>query len=679
MLRREYETQNSYEHAPCCLRFIILISSTLEAERMSTEQRVEEAAISVRNIGGINETSVRFSQGVTILAGENATNRTSLLQALMAAFGGDQSSIKADAESANVELTLDGKTYTRELTRDGRTIRADGEPYLDDPTLAELFAFLLESNEARRAVANNEDLRELIMRPVDTDELQREIDRLLDRRNEIEQELEELDRLKTRLPSLEDERTDLQNEIEEVRSELAAKETELETQDATVEQTREEKAEIEDRLGELRSKRSELEEVRYEIDTERESLEATRRERRELGKELEALPETPAGDIEELESEIDGLRERKRHLETEVNDLQSVIQFNRETLEDTSDSLLDSLETSTDGDVTDRLLADETVTCWTCGSEVSHEQIETTVSHLRELSQNKLEEIRETEADLDDRTEQVRTIEERQRRRDQLQRRRSTIEDEIERSESAIERLTDRREELTTEIEALESEIEALENDSYQEILDLHKEANQLEYELGRLEGDLESVESEIARIEQRLDEESKLQERRDGIAEEIEALRTKIDRIERQAISEFNEHMDSVLDILEYDNLERIWLESVEREVRDGRRKVTKSVFELHIVRQTESGVTYEDTIDHLSESEREVTGLIFALAGYLAHEVYDVVPFMLLDSLEAIDATRIAAIIEHIEGFCEYLVVALLPEDAAALPDSYRRVSDI
>lgn len=136
---------------------------------------------------------------------------------------------------------------------------------------------------------------------------------------------------------------------------------------------------------------------------------------------------------------------------------------------------------------------------------------------------------------------------------------------------------------------------------------------------------------------------------------------------------------MDAVLDILEYDNLERIWLERREKEVREGRRKVTRSVFELHIVRQTTGGATYEDTIGHLSESEREVAGLIFALAGYLAHELYETVPFMCLDSLEAIDSTRIAMLVDYLAGFSDYLLLALLPEDAAALDEEYQYVTDI
>ena len=155
--------------------------------------------------------------------------------------------------------------------------------------------------------------------------------------------------------------------------------------------------------------------------------------------------------------------------------------------------------------------------------------------------------------------------------------------------------------------------------------------------------------------------------------------MRTKIERIEQHAIEEFNEHMEAMLEVLEYDNLARIWLERTETEVREGRRKRTKGVFDLHIVRQTDSGTTYEDRVENLSESEREVTGLIFALAGYLAHEVHETVPFMLLDSIEAIDSDRIVTLVEYLEEYTEYLVVALLPEDAAALNEEHQRVDEI
>lgn len=72
-------------------------------------------------------------------------------------------------------------------------------------------------------------------------------------------------------------------------------------------------------------------------------------------------------------------------------------------------------------------------------------------------------------------------------------------------------------------------------------------------------------------------------------------------------------------------------------------------------------------------------MTGLIFALAGYLVHNVYENLPFILLDSLEAIDAERIAKLIDYLQEHAEYLIVALLPEDADALYNIQERISEI
>ena len=131
---------------------------------------------------------------------------------------------------------------------------------------------------------------------------------------------------------------------------------------------------------------------------------------------------------------------------------------------------------------------------------------------------------------------------------------------------------------------------------------------------------------------------------------------------------------METVLDLLGYENVERVWLERRTLSAGDG--VVPESTFDLHVVRSTSSGSVYDDSVDHLSESEREVIGLVVALASYLVHDVHETVPFVLLDSLEALDAERIADLVEYFADYAPYLVVALLPEDAAALPAAYDRV---
>jgi chromosome segregation ATPase len=636
------------------------------------------AEFEIRNIGGINETVVTFEPGVTVLAGRNATNRTSLLQAVMAAFSSEDVSIKADAEEAYVELTLDDSSYTRTLERRNGTVVTGGNPYLEDPTVADLFAFLLESNGARRAVVTDGDLREIIMRPIDAEEIRSEIDRLLKERRQVNDELDELDDLKDRLPSLEEKRTRLESQIEDKQGELETLETNIEAADANVGQGQKEQAELESKLDELREKRSELEDVRYELETEQDSLESLRAEKREVEDDYEALPETSTGDVDKSKRRIDQLRTRKQELESELNELQNVIGFNQERLDSGTDEFIEALEEDSET-VTDDLLSEETVTCLTCGSEVKLDQIETTIETLQDLSQETVGEINDLEDDLEEVKIKRRERRNQQRERERLERRQQELGDGIKKAETRIETLSERREELRGEIEIIESEVDALEDDAYEEILNLHRKANQLEYDLGTLENDLERVEGNIATIEGRLDEESALETRREEVDNEIKSLRTKIERIERQAIEEFNEHMETMLETLEYDNLARIWLERTETEVREGRRKRTRGVFDLHIIRQTDSGATYEDRVENLSESEREVTGLVFALAGYLAHEVHETVPFMLLDSLEAIDSERIETLVEYLAEYSEYLVVALLPEDAQEIEDDYRQITEI
>lgn len=50
-----------------------------------------------------------------------------------------------------------------------------------------------------------------------------------------------------------------------------------------------------------------------------------------------------------------------------------------------------------------------------------------------------------------------------------------------------------------------------------------------------------------------------------------------------------------------------------------------------------------------------------------------------MVLNSLEAIDSERIAALVEYFAEYPEYLVVALLPDDAAAVDTEHETVASI
>ncbi|WP_440988359.1 archaea-specific SMC-related protein [Haloarchaeobius baliensis] len=649
-----------------------------------SSQQEQPVRLSVENIGGISETTVTFERGVNVLSGRNATNRTSLLRAIMAALGSDDVSLKRDADEGSVELDIDGETYTRRVRRVNGSVVLDGEPYLDDPELADLFAFLLTTNETRTAVLTEQDLREIIMRPVDTTAIKREIESSEEEKLRVDEELEELAAVQQRLPKLEGERATLTDRIEETEAELAAKREELADAEATVDESRSQQRAVDEKMSELGDVRSDLESVRQELRAQRESLDSLQADHDELTTAESELPDSPAGEIEEIDAQIDDLRAEKQSLQSELNALQRVIQFNEDQLEGAGESVLEDLVESSaregSGNVTDELVEpSESVMCWTCGREADREHVEATLERLRELRQSKLQ----ASGDLDDRIDELSErrieFEEKQRQREQVKRRLHETEARIDSREERIEELVDRRETLEEEIAEIEETVEAMQTQNDDTVLTLHKEANQLEVDLNQLERERREVVEEIETMEAELERRAELRERRAEVTSRLTDLRTRIDQIESEAVAAFNEHMETVLSALEYENLARIWIERVDGEGEQGRRAEEASMFALHIVRESEDGAAYEDELGHLSESEREVTGLVFALAGYLVHDVHEEVPFMLLDSVEAIDSDRIARLIRHFESYPDYLVAALLPEDAAATDDEYPVVTEI
>ena len=646
----------------------------------TSEQLADSAHFSVENVGGIDRTDVEVPPGVTVLTGKNATNRTSFLRAIMCAMGSERVSLKGDADEGGVELTLDGETFERRLSRAGDATTFEGDPYLDDPEVADLFAFLLETNDARQAAAREESLRDVIMRPVDVDAIRTEIRRLESEKGDINDELARIESRKRDLPDLERTRTTLEAEIEGKRDDLATLEDEIDDSSRNVEEGREEQAELESRLQELRETRSELESTRRKIERQEESVSSLKDERAELEADLADLPEASADGHRDLSADIDRLRTERQELNTEINELRSLIQYNEDRLDAEDYELLqgEGAESDPRGEaVTDGLIGADagTVVCWTCGSSVERGQIESTIDRLRSLRSEKVEELNAVKTRLEDRKEEKREVERERKRRETVETKLDEIESELDRRTDRIDALKSTRESLTGDVEELESQVDSLESADFDEILSLHKQANQLEFEIDSLESDLDDVTGEIEAIEAEVERAEELRATRSELVEQLTDQRTKIDQIEAEAVDSFNGHMESILDLLGYGNIERIWIERIEAPTGDD----GQTRFELHIVRTTDNGTAYEDTIDHLSESEREVTGLIFALAGYLVHDLHETVPFMLLDSLEAIDSNRIAALVEYFSDYADFLVVALLPEDAQALDDEFTRVRSI
>ena len=93
-----------------------------------TDVSEQDVHVRARNIGGIDQTEVTLSPGVTVLTGRNATNRTSFLQAVMAGLRGELATLKGDSDEGEGGILIGDRTNTRKLKRTGDTGTYRGDP-----------------------------------------------------------------------------------------------------------------------------------------------------------------------------------------------------------------------------------------------------------------------------------------------------------------------------------------------------------------------------------------------------------------------------------------------------------------------------------------------------------------------------------------------------------------------
>lgn len=624
---------------------------------------LNEVNISVEHIGGIDHCTLTMAPGVTILEGRNATNRTSLLTAIADVLGGSPAGLKSDADHGEITLRLDdNRTYTRRYERHATGFSTEGEQLTDQRDLIDLFVRILEDNPVRSAVERGDDLQDILMKPIDTAEIERQIRDLESHRAERGERLAEIEREQSRLPTLEEQRSDLEAELEAIREEIAQINEEIDEYEANETEV----AQAEELLGELESHRQDLRELNATITQQNEYLADLRATREDVDAELTSLT-VPAADLDAIETELDSLQRERRTLENSIDDLQRIIRFNDQLV--TGDDV--AVPGLTEGDAPAQLdPRSKRIECWTCGSEVQQGAILDKLETLREVVQDRQHTKREIDAEIDRLETQRREIQQVIDQEASLEQQLAQVEEEIDIRETKRRDLEAERDEKQAAIEAVEARVEETEELRESDLVAAYQQLSELEYERGQLEQSLDDVAAEIDEIESLVSDRESITAERDAIEEELASLRSRIGDLEQAVVAEFNDHMEAVLDVLAYENLARVWIERKVDEATDN------AAFDLHIVRETSDGAVYEDSIKTLSESEREVIGLVVALSGFLAHDVAAEVPFMLLDSLEAVDADRLASFIDYVADHVRFLVVALLPEDAAVFPPEMDRI---
>jgi hypothetical protein len=595
-------------------------------------------ALSVENVGGIDVLETTIQDGVTLVAGVNASNKTSFLHALLFGLGGPAPPIKTDADVARVELTIDGETYVREARRRGTGVQVDGEGPIadaDDEELLERFAALTTENALRQAVERQGDVERLLKEPMDVEALREEQAALMERKRDLEAERGDLD--------------GVADELAAARDDLAAKSAaveDLEDRLADLRDRREDTGAADEEIAELRAERASLVGERDDLTDRVSELEAAadRLEERVADKrdELAAARETVAeNDVEDLRAERECRREELETVEARLDVLQTVLTGNQE--------MLDSSFTGVFG--YDAGLDEDRYTCWTCGDEAPASAFESTLEDLRDLVEADKRERAEVAPTIEDLDDRIREAERAERRVSELEADAKALAEKHENRLESLEQQRDRLEDVRAEIQALDEEIAGAEREQADEHSDLGATIEEVRVELATANREVDRLETRVKELEADLERRREVESELESVTADIQRLTKRIESQESRLRGQFNDAMADLIEVLAFDRIERVWL--------DGE-------FDLVVARDV-GGAVREDSLEHLAESERAMIGLVLALAGFVTYDVGEVTPAVVLDSLGAFDAERTRRLVEYFSDHVDVLLAAVHPEVAS------------
>lgn len=580
----------------------------------------------IRNIGGIRDGEASVQPGINVVQADNWQGKSSFItsiQTVMGTTGMDGSGHPLTEGASNGEVTLqtEDRTYSTTLARDGRTVTREGDTYLtdsEDRVCARLFAFLGEDNPVRAAVREDGDLADLLVRPLDLEDIDERIANLKQERRAVEQELEQARQAAERIPGVQEAVTQLEQELETLQEEYAALEAEHEGSD--------DQADLRDELSDKRSRRNQLQGdvTRLENTIERKGS--------RLEQKRQKLDELDVPDELEVEADVDEKRERVAELRQQIEILEDVHGANKRVLDEDQFHLVSDVERSLTGDE---------VTCWTCGTASTKAEFEESLSEL----QTKIRDLRSEREALESEVEKI------QRRQQEFERKRR----EQQRLKREVGELETDLDDSRRDLEDREEQLSVLED----EIAELDETVEEADDRLADLKSDILVKERDLERKEEQLEEleaqradETELEARYDELGKEIANLRDRKKNKQREIAEQFETAMDDVIAKFEpgFENARLEPRTDASDEIVD---------FDLIVAREGR-----EASLDALSEGELEILGIVAALAGYKTFDVAAQVPVILLDDVGGLSSRRIQSLVEYLDEEADYLVTTAYPE---------------
>jgi chromosome segregation ATPase len=607
--------------------------------------------LDIKNIGGIYEATAQLENGVNIVQASNFTGKSSFISALQVVMGttnlfdsthplteGQNSGfVQFSAGEMSHEVTLE-RSPANEILREGSPVLESDE----DQTCARLFAFLDENNPIRSRVREQRDLTDVLQAPLDIEDIDGQIATLRRKRESKEEKLTTAQRAKENIPAVTDAIASLEEELESLRQKQ--KEFEAKVSDATTDNgslsdelasRRSEASKLERRISQLQTKISETEEQLTEKRTEKEEL------------DIPDQPE-PNAEVEDKEKRIDEIK-------LQVNLLEDLYQANQRVIEEGELSLVTAV---------DRSIVQDKFDCWLCGESTTTETVKTRLEAL----QDKVESLQEEQSTLESEIEKI----EKRRRKFQEKKRKSVeIEEEIgdlvaqrDDAERDLTEAKERKSEVEEHITELESELERAETE-------LSEKLTETKSEIKIKEQEIETQQDRLRELKNKREDIKSLNKEIDSIDAEIETLKNRKESKQRELKSEFDSAMATAIDHF------APGFDGARLDIKTNKQNEIES-FDLIVARDGR-----ETTIDTLSEAEREIVGIIIAIAGYRTFDVSDRVPLILLDGVTQLAVDNLRLLCEHLSEDTEMLVTTAYPEagtfDGNVIhPENWETISD-
>ncbi len=594
--------------------------------------------LSIRNIGGIKSGNATLNSGVNIIQASNFQGKTSFMSSIQTIMGttglsGGGHPLTEGAEDGEIRLETEDGEYEITLTRstgvDGDAISLSGNTFLTDDKdrhSARLFAFLGEDNPIRLAVrdGNEERLTQLLKKPLEIEDIDTKKETKKRLIVEREKKLAAAKKAAKKLPKAQEKVTQLENDLEDLR----AKRDELEEKVEEDSEQKELRSDLSDKETELNSTKNRIERVENQIERKQSKLE-------EHKDELEAL-EIPSDP--KHEGNLGEKRDRINELSLNINLLDDLFRSNRAIIDEGAVDLITDVE---------RTLSGDEIACWVCGEPTNEETIMERLDEINEKKQNLQAEKSSLESEIEEIESRKKEIRKKKREEERLEDNIKSLNVGIEENEHEKEQLEKEAEALQQEVEALEAEYDEIEQDEEEDASELKR----VQSEIGSKESKLEMAEERLERLEGEADGRKELQDEIDELKAELDELKgyeeAKLEEVTNQFEVAMSDMISKFAPGFESARLKRI---------KDNEETIKYEIIVAREGRETE--------LNRLSEGERELIGIVTALAGYRTFNVNEDVPCILLDGLGQLAAEHIRNLIDYLEDTSEMLVTTAYPE---------------